>query len=93
MRCGSGNECEVGGCGYETHAENGVLRAPGETRDYETRRGMANVQVAVWLTNSGQAVSSVAEFVMLATHSMSVKYLLALTFHIRLSLLTNYTIL
>lgn len=24
---------EVGGCGYESHAEIGVLRAPGETRD------------------------------------------------------------
>lgn len=64
---------EVGGCGYETMLRTGCCELQARYETCEARRGMASVRVAVWLTNSGQAVSSVAESVMLSTLSVRVK--------------------
>ena len=64
---------EVGGCGYETMLRTGCCELQARHETCEAKGGMASVRVAVWLTNSGQAVSSVAESVMLSTLAKSVK--------------------
>lgn len=77
---------EVGGCGYESCWDRGVASSKRDAG--HARRSVASVRVPVWLTISGQAVSSVAESVMLATLAKSVKISPRLNNHIRLSLLT-----